>query len=152
MIGAIVRAIARVVAPVILAFTLIAAITILSGIGGFLTLLLDVSSIVLLLAVPVFIGARRRFHRVLRQSDPDLAATLGIGQKLDWRGANTLLRNEALIVFLRSHMRRQTTDDALRTITNIYVASRLTCIVASASLIGGMLTVLAIAYSLLPPP
>lgn len=144
------RAVAYTVAPLLVAYTLIAVVVVLSRSKDVSGWILISSAVAFLLVLPPFVVARLRFGRLLRQQDPMLAEHLGLGGRLDWNGARTLMRNEALVTFLKRRDYRKFESPALRRAASVYAAISLLALVFGSAMFGSFFVVLSIAYSLLP--
>jgi len=145
------RATPWVLGPIIAAYTLIAAVVVLSRSEDFLAWIVAVSTVGFGFLFPLALIVRIVFGRRLRRYDPILAERLGFGP-LRFNGAATIARNEVLFAFLWHREYLALGVGAPRMLASVYRIALLIMVALGAVMLGGILVLFSIAYSLLPRP
>ena len=126
------RAVLRIVARILIAFAALMTIAVVLPNRNLMAWTFIVCFSATAGLFPISVLVRRRFGRMLRRDHPELAVKMGLGGKIDWRHARSVLDLEFLDAFLKRGGHRDFANRDLRFAADTYIwVTRLGITVAS---------------------
>jgi hypothetical protein len=152
LIRALSRAAVRMLAAVTVSYTLIAAVTVLSGSTDVLAWIGILSTAGFVASLPIVLITRISFGRRLRAADSALTEALGFFGRWQWDGARRLVASQACLRFLWRGEYRTLQDWDLRRAARVYAVVHGMSLVLAFAMLGSMLVIVSVALSWLPKP